>query len=715
MATFVFHNNFHRYNHHTIALSGFPESAVDPIASEKYPFNGLLYNNCSDHSGNFVGSSNSYNWYSTFITVTSNYIEWNKYRTTYTTVNSNSANWQGNKPLYTTYKSLSDNWNSMHNTYDAELNVWLQSIDGYNLYGDRVQGNTAQKTFSASFINKSDLNNIVWDLSSLQVGMLIATENVIFSGFSGSKRGGLYNLMLVTDATCYSALSVTFNPDKFKFENNTNTFHVTGIHIRKFNFTSDGKYLHGKSYLYDITPPDRNIYYAGTGILLYDNGIPTNPITLDDGEAILVDTATRITILSNPLGLITLSDSFKINTFNGDELYPLGTVLPLIITTVGGGLTVVGNDPYFPSDSVDVVGTDYGRDFIFSFTTLSAASALSPYGELGSQDRIFVVKSNISETYNLSASIVNSLSASNSLLLPKCDTFESIEIFTKAYGYISKLIINDVETKDFVFKSGGYKNHETGHSIKARPEYDSVRTQSYFVEYGEPVPILTRSLSSGIQLWLDAMDYSTVDFLSSNNYMTGLSSRLSGNQMYFTSTSSTSSFYNTSPKQSFNYNLSSTHYRDMILSGNVDFVTFTLLTPSNSSKETEWLWANGNYGIFKIPQEYSLGIGTSAQYYKHTYGEADKNKPIFIATRYFPFYNVQDVFVNQGAPNAVMPLSTIFGYPDPNDDYTTIGGLNPLTGFSEYKLHEFIIYKEYKNDSQMIQIKDYLYDKWNLT
>jgi hypothetical protein len=663
MATFVFHNNFHRYNHHTIALSGFPESAVDPIASEKYPFNGLLYNNCSDYDDNFVGLSNSYNWYSTFITVTSNYIEWNKYRTTYTTVNSNSANWQGNKPLYTTYKSLSDNWNSMHDTYDAELNVWLQSINGHNLYDDEVQENTAQKTFSASFINKNDLNNVVWELTSSQVGMFVATNNAIFSGFSGSKKGGLYDLILVTDATCYSALSVTFNPDKFKFENTSNTFHVTGVHIRKFNFISDGKYLHGKSNLYDINPPDRNIYYAGTGILLFDNGVPTNPITLEDGEVIL------------------------------EEL--------------GAGLTVVGNDPYFPSITVDIVGTDYNRDFIFSFTTLSAASALSPYGELGSQDRIEMKTPNITLT--------DALTTTNNIILNKCDTFESIEVFTKAYGYISELIVNDIVIENFIFNKNGYKNHETGHVISTKPDYDSERVQSFFVKYGEPVPILTKSLSSGIQLWLDAMDYSTVDFLSSNNYMTGLSSRLSGNQMYFTSTSSTSSFYNTLPKQSFNYNLSSTHYRDMILSGNVDFVTFTLLTPSNSSKETEWLWANGNYGIFKIPQEYSLGIGTSAQYYKHTYGESDKNKPIYIATRYFSFFNAQDVFVNQGAPNAVMPLSTIFGYPDPNDDYTTIGALNPLTGFSEYKLHEFIIYKEYKNDSQMVKIKDYFYDKWKLT
>ena len=302
----------------------------------------------------------------------------------------------------------------------------------------------------------------------------------------------------------------------------------------------------------------------------------------------------------------------------------------------------------------------------------------------------------------------------------------TIRIWEKRYGLITpdrtESLIRTYTNDELVLllnisilNKNGYKNHETGHVISTKPDYDSERVQSFFVKYGEPVPILTKSLSSGIQLWLDAMDYSTVDFLSSNNYMTGLSSRLSGNQMYFTSTSSTSSFYNTLPKQSFNYNLSSTHYRDMILSGNVDFVTFTLLTPSNSSKETEWLWANGNYGIFKIPQEYSLGIGTSAQYYKHTYGESDKNKPIYIATRYFPFYNVQDVFVNQGAPNAVMPLSTIFGYPDPNDDYTTIGALNPLTGFSEYKLHEFIIYKEYKNDSQMVKIKDYFYDKWNLT
>lgn len=673
MATFVFHNNFHRYNHHTIELPGFPESAIDPIASSKYPFQGILYNNCSDYLGNFIGLSNSFNWWSTFVTVTSNYIEWDKYRTTYTTVNTNSANWQGNKPLYTTYNSLSNKWNSLYDTYSENITLWSQAIDGYNVYSNQIQEYTSQKTFSASFIDKNDLNNVVWNLSSAQVGIFVATNNAIFSGFSGLKKGGIYDLILVTDATCFSSLSVTFNKEKFKFKNNTNTYSISGIHVRKMQFVSDGKYLHGKSFLYDITPPDRNVYYAGPGIVLYDDGVETNPLTLDDGEPIL------------------------------EELT--------------GGLTVVGNDPYSPTSSVNFVGTDYNRDFIFSFTTLSAASALAPYDQLGSQDRIFVVKPGTVGTYDLSASMTNALTASKSILLPKCNSFGSIEIYTRAYGYISKLIINDVETKDFIFKPNGYVNHETGHYITINPDYDSIRTQSIFVTYGEPVPILTRTLSSGISLWLDAMDYSTVKFLSSNNnynYITGLSSRLSGDIMNFTSTSSISSFYNISPKQSFNYNLSSTHYRNMILSGNIDFVTFTLLTPSNSSKDTEWLWANGNYGIFKIPQEYSLGVGTSAQYYKYTYGKSNKDKPVYIATRYFPFFNVQDVFVNQGSPNAVMPLSTIFGYPNPSDDYTTIGGLNPLTGFSNYKLHELIIYEGYKNDSQMNQLKNYFFDKWNL-
>jgi hypothetical protein len=45
MSVFIFHNKFHRSNHHTIAMSGFPDSASDPIASLEFPYLGIFHNN----------------------------------------------------------------------------------------------------------------------------------------------------------------------------------------------------------------------------------------------------------------------------------------------------------------------------------------------------------------------------------------------------------------------------------------------------------------------------------------------------------------------------------------------------------------------------------------------------------------------------------------------------------------------------------------------
>jgi hypothetical protein len=662
MATFVFHNNFHRSNHHTVPFFGFPDSASDQIASFSFPFKGLFYNNVYGISGS-DGLSNSLNWYSTFITVTSNYIDWGLFPNTYTTVNSFSSNWQYGKQIYTICNSFSSNWFSANETYNKNVDIWNNSLDGYNLYINQVQENTLQKSFSADYIKPSNPNNVVWDLSSNQVAVYITAETSNFSNFFGGKKGGIYNLLLVTDATCDPALTVTFDSNKFKLANNTYSYSVTGVHIRKFNFIYDGKYLHGKSFLYDVNPPDRNLYYAGAGIVLYDNNAETNPISLESGEQ--------------------------------------------LITALGGGLTIVGKDPYSTSVTVRIDGSEYNRDFIFSFTTLSAMSASTPYGELGSQDRIDVFNPNLTAT--------NATVKNNSLLLNKCDTYESIKITTKAYGYISSLIINDVETRDFVMDINGYANHETGHVIFNTPSYDDIRTQSIFVKFGQGVPLLSFQLSADLALWLDAMDFSTVKYqnIGSYNYVTSLSSKISGGDIIFNSLPSMDCHYNLlTPKQSFNYNGNSTHYRNLVLSGHTDFLSFTVFTPSNSSKEEEWIWSNGNYGIFKIPYSYSIGIGLSGSYYTYDYGKDNKEKPLCVSTRYSRIYKTQEVFINDGPVTSLIPLSTSFGYGVPSDHFTMIGGLNPLTGFSTFKLHEMILYRGYKNARLIDTIRDYLLDKW---
>lgn len=660
MPTFVFHNNFHRSNHHTIPFYGFPDSSTDQIASLEFPFQGIFHN--SIYGNNIEGNSNSFNWWSTFITVTSNYTSWGLYPNTYTTVNSNSANWENNISVYTTVNSNSANWISVNKTFDDNYFIWSNSLNGFNLYKNISQEDTLQKTFSANYITSNNLSNIIWDLSSKQVGIYIASENSNFSNFYGAKKGGNYNLLLITDATCDSGLTVTFDPNKFKFSNNTYSYSVTGVHVRKFNFIYDGYYLHGKSFLYDINPPDRNLYYAGDGIVLYENNIEMSPISLGQD----------------------------------DRIYE----------RFGGGLNVYGKDPYSTSSTVIVKGAEYNRDFLFAFTTLSAMSAIEPYGYLGSQDRIDVFNPNLTAT--------NAIEKTNTILLNKCDTYESIKITTKAYGYISSLIINDVEIKDFIMDINGYTNHETGHVIYNQPSYDDIRTHSIFVEFGQPVPILTLQLSAGLSFWLDAMDFSTVKYenIGAYNYITSLSSKLSGEAIIFNSVPAMNCTYNIEPKQSFNYNSNSTHYRNLVLSGNIDFLSFTVLTPTNSSKEEEWLWSNGNYGIFKIPYEYSLGIGTSGNYYKYEYGSAEKDKPVCISTRYSRIYKVQEVFINEKGVTSLIPLSTSFGYGVPSDHFTMIGGLNPLTGFSTFKLHEMLLYRGYKSNVLIDRIRDYLIDKW---
>ena len=62
---------------------------------------------------------------------------------------------------------------------------------------------------------------------------------------------------------------------------------------------------------------------------------------------------TPSTTIPNPTGLVTLSDSFKINTFDSDELFPFGTVFPS--SGCDDSLTITaGGAPYFAGTGITV-------------------------------------------------------------------------------------------------------------------------------------------------------------------------------------------------------------------------------------------------------------------------------------------------------------------------------------------------------------------------
>jgi hypothetical protein len=279
MGTFIFHNKFHRNVHHTVPTSGFPDSASDPIASEKYPFLGVFYNSISNSV-----SSNSQDWANTFTTISSNSAVWDLYLSVFTTVKSNSALWQNNLSVYTTYNSTSSNFNSAYSLVLANSGFWNRLYFDTVLYKNRVQQDTRQKNFATLEIKPDDISNIILNLSAGQVSYYVISDTSNVSGFVGAKRGGKYHFYTTTDGSCLSTVRLNFNPQHFKFPL-TNTFTITGTRLGKFEFFSDGTYLHGKGMIFDaVDENDANTYFSGSGI-----NLNPNPYVFSNSEGINVD------------------------------------------------------------------------------------------------------------------------------------------------------------------------------------------------------------------------------------------------------------------------------------------------------------------------------------------------------------------------------------------------------------------------------------------
>jgi hypothetical protein len=260
MNNLIYHSNFHGTNHHTVSSENYPDSATDPIASLKFPFQGIFYNNIYtvNNSGQkfFIRQGNSYEWWSNYTTVQANSSLWNKITTTYTTVNSKSANWNKGYQAYLTMNPLSSKWESNYQTVTENKPIWDYIYDPNLMFWNRVQEYTAQKTFKTEDLNPIDPWSIVLNLTANQVAVYTAKKYSHFSNFIGGKKGGLYNLYLIMDgrSPVNPYLRVTFNPHKFKFENYENYYgaplSVGGLYVRKIEFLCDGEYLHGKSFVY---------------------------------------------------------------------------------------------------------------------------------------------------------------------------------------------------------------------------------------------------------------------------------------------------------------------------------------------------------------------------------------------------------------------------------------------------------------------------------
>jgi hypothetical protein len=241
------HNKFHRSSHHTLSSTLTQDQGTDPIGSRLEPFNGIFFNNLTDQSRSYNILTNSYEWHSTYVTVSSLSANWDSIKTTYTTVNTYSADWQLGYSAYVTLNPLSANYNSVYTTVNTYSADWG---DPNLLYGNRVQENTKSKTFAGYDLTIDALNEVEWNLDIAQVAYLKLDKNATIKNPSvgTQKRGGLYSLYIIQENGGGWSLSFL---DSYKFPIGVNistdiATTLSGVTI--INFLSNGTLMLGDLY-----------------------------------------------------------------------------------------------------------------------------------------------------------------------------------------------------------------------------------------------------------------------------------------------------------------------------------------------------------------------------------------------------------------------------------------------------------------------------------
>lgn len=192
------HNKFHRSSHHTLSSTLTQDQGVDPIASKSEPFNGIFYNNLTDQERSYNILTNSYEWHSTYVTVSSLSANWDSIKTTYTTVNTFSSDWNSGYSAYVSINPVSANFQSVYTVVNSNSANWG---DGNLLYTNRVQENTKSKTFKGYELTINSNNTVNWNLDIAQVAFLKLDRNVtiVNPNIGTQKKGGIYTLYIIQE------------------------------------------------------------------------------------------------------------------------------------------------------------------------------------------------------------------------------------------------------------------------------------------------------------------------------------------------------------------------------------------------------------------------------------------------------------------------------------------------------------------------------------
>lgn len=322
MANIIYHNKWHRFNHHTVALSGYPDSAIDPIASLDFPFRGIFYTlipyiTAGDEILYYI-PSDSYLWWSTYnytVTFSADWENWLSVKETlcadvddYNSGQQGFLWWSSNSALLdTAYKSAF--------TLSAEY-IWPLSTEGkfppVSGYGwhvalssvtmrlNRQDVSIRQKNAVPVVLAETPFRTVNWNVSAAQTAYLTLTGNYTLTAdkvFS-AKAGGKYTMWVGLDYCPEPFMNLHFNPDVYQIQvkklsepdyaSENNVIQLSANNITRIDFVSDGNLMYGRATHYKVfLPTTDDIYYGGVANTLNPNPAYVNVIPPAVGRKII--------------------------------------------------------------------------------------------------------------------------------------------------------------------------------------------------------------------------------------------------------------------------------------------------------------------------------------------------------------------------------------------------------------------------------------------
>jgi hypothetical protein len=374
MGNFLYHNKWHSYNHHTVPTLEYPDSAIDPIASQTYPFKGIFFNYfpLSSVNGIFVSGekSDSYGWWSYFNLTLSFSSDWGLW----SSVRNTASGFVVNNAYNNTLRYYFQNWNNGYTgfTYwrgfSGKLNdayLWTLAVSAERIWPLSTEGrsnpvsglgwhialsgitwrtnvsavNTRQKNFGpvAELFANSD-GTLFWDVSTAQTAFFLLSENktITATKLFNVYKGGKYTLWAKLDFCPEPEMNLHFDyntyriqvvkyPRKDSYTDNTEVVRLSANNITRIDFVYDGKYMLGKATHYKIyLPTSEDLYFQGLGNTLspspyYVSGLAEPKSYINPGPGVVtIPFSTSFTSVSS---IYIAGSGVNINYFGKDNVF----------------------------------------------------------------------------------------------------------------------------------------------------------------------------------------------------------------------------------------------------------------------------------------------------------------------------------------------------------------------------------------------------------